>query len=302
MIRSFDALLSAVQGLPPRRVVVAGATKAPIFEALEGAVARGLVEPVLVGPEAKVRGHLDARRWTARVEVVDEPGDDGAVARRAVAEVRAGRAELLMKGSVATAALLSAVLDEKAGLRRGERLSHVAVVEAGDYGRLQLHTDGGINLVQDLAVRKELLLHAVELCQSLGVDHPNIAGLALVEAANPKLPETLEMAELRDWVNGGGLGIEAVMEGPVGLDIALSARAAEMKGFASKIAGQTDVFLGPNITAVNFTVKGLIELGGARVGGLVLGAKVPIVLLSRSDGPETRLLSLALAVQHDRTR
>lgn len=296
MIRSFEDLLTAVAGRPRRRVAVAGADKRPVFEALSEAVARGWVTPVLVGEQEKVRARADEVGWTSGFEVLDEAGGPERVAARAVGLVAGGQADLLMKGSVPTAALLSAVLDPQAGLRTGSRLSHVAAVEAGGYGRLMLFTDGGINLAPDLETRRQILVHAVEVCRALGNPAPNVAGLALVETENDKLPETREMAQLARWVAGGGLGPRVTMEGPLGLDIALSKAAAELKGVSSEIAGEVDVFLGPDATAVNFTVKGLVGLADAKVAGVVVGARVPIVLLSRSDGPRTRLLSLALAL------
>lgn len=294
MIRSFVELIASLQGRAPRRIAVAGAAAPSIFEALGAAAAHGWVEPVLVGPEDTVRAAAEAAGHPGRLRVVPVDGGDAAVAARAVQEVVAGRADLLMKGTVGSATLLSAVL--RSELRTGARLSHVAAVEAGDYGRLQLHTDGGINLVQDLETRREILRHAVGLARRLGNRAPTVAGLALVEKVDPKLPETGEMRALAQWASEGGLGPDVRMEGPVGLDIALSRSAALDKGYASEVAGAVDVFLGPNISAVNFTVKGLVALGGARVAGLVLGARVPIVLLSRSDSADTRLLSVALAV------
>ena len=138
------------------------------------------------------------------------------------------------------------------------------------------------------------LANAVELARHLQIEEPRIAGLALTEEVNPDIPETGEMRQLAEWVNGGALG-PAFMEGPVALDVALSHEAADIKGLESRLAGKTDIFLGPNISTTNFVVKALLQLRQARVAGLVMGAKVPIVLLSRSDSPETRLQSLALA-------
>ncbi len=299
MIHDFDGILAKVTGAPTKRVAVAGAEKLPVLEALALAAERDLVEPLLVGNETKIRKlaeriELDLNPFT----LIDEPGEESAVSAAAVAAVRDGRAGLLMKGSVGTDSLLRAVLHRERGLRSGRVLSHVAVVQSDQYPRLMLHTDGGINLHQDLATRKDILANAVELARCLEMSHPRVAGLALVERENPKLPETLDMGELMRWAGGGPLG-NLFIEGPMAIDVAISKDAADLKGIVSRVAGQADIFLGPNISAVNFVVKSLILLGRAKVAGLVLGARVPIVLLSRSDSAEIKLLSLALGTLHD---
>ncbi len=299
MIRDFDKLLAKVAGAPSKRVAVAGAAPEPVLEALAEAVERDFVEPLLIGAEAEIRRRAERLDFDiAGLTLIDEPGDERALSARAVAEVKAGRADLLMKGGVATEALLRAVLDKATGLRTGRVLSHVAVVELPSYPRLMLHTDGGINIHQDLATRKDILANAVELARCLENNHPHVACMALVEKENPKLPETLDMSELMRWAGGGPLG-NLIIEGPLAIDVALSRDAAELKGIPSRVAGRSDIFLGPNISAVNFVVKSLILLAGARVAGLVLGAAAPIVLLSRSDSAEIKLLSLALGALHD---
>lgn len=297
-VRRFEDLLHRVENAPSRRVAVAGADKASVIEALREAVRRRLVEPVLIGPKnATEQLCIEHDLPLDHCTLVDVEGDEEALATAAVAEVREGRAELLMKGSVPTAILLRAVLDKEKGLRAGRVLSHVAVTESPSYPRFMLHTDGGINLVQDLETRKSILANAVDLARLLEIEEPRIAGLALTEEVNPDIPETVEMRELAEWVNGSALG-KAFMEGPVALDVALSHEAADIKGLTSRLAGETDIFLGPNISTTNFVVKALLQLRQAKVAGLVLGAKVPIVLLSRSDNPETRLFSLALGAYY----
>lgn len=299
MIRSFEELREVVRTAPTKRVAVAGAARSTVIEAVKTASREQLIEPVLIGPEDRIRELAEEADFDlGGIEVIDETGGETACSAHAVAEAREGRADLLMKGTVNTEKLLKAVLDKEAGLRTGRVLSHVAVVETDTYPKLMLHTDGGINIHQDLAARKDILANAVELARCLRCDHPLVAGLALVEKENPKLPETLDMRELMSWAAGGRLG-NLFIEGPLGIDIALSRDAARLKGIFSRVAGQADIFLGPNITAVNFVVKSLILLAGARVAGLVVGAKVPIVLLSRSDTPEIRVLSLALGALYD---
>jgi len=294
MIDSFSALMAAAGRLPPMRVAVAGAAKAPVLTALREAVQRNLVCPILVGPEDETRSAALSIGWgLGECVLVHESGDETQIAARAVQEVAQARAGLLMKGTVSTAALLHQLL-KVPQLRSGRRLSHVAVVQTPGYGRLQLHTDGGINIQQDAPVLKDIVSNAVGLSRALGQAAPAIAGLALVEKVSPDLPETGRMAEVAAWVDGGGVGA-ATMRGPVALDVAVSAEAAQLKGVPCDIAGRSDIFVGPNISATNFVVKALATLAGAQAAGIVLGAHVPVVLLSRSDSPQTKLLSLALA-------
>ena len=300
MIRNFAEILERAAALPRKRVVVAGAAKASVIETIAAAIAEGRVEATLVGRAAAILPLAEAAGLSAGdYEVVDEAGDDDAVAARAVAELKALGAAMLMKGGVGTGSLMHAALAADAGLRTGRTLSHVAVVEIDSYPRLMLHTDGGINLNPDARCYRDILSNAVGLARSLGNGRPRAACLALVEKVTEKLPETAAMAELADWGADGAIG-PLICEGPLSLDIALSAEAAAVKGVHSQLAGKTDIFVGSNTSAVNFVVKSLALLGGARVAGLVLGARVPIVMLSRSDSAQTRRRSLALgALYHE---
>ncbi|MDP6668769.1 MAG: butyrate kinase [Candidatus Krumholzibacteria bacterium] len=293
--RSFEDLIARLSGDTPRRVAVAGAAKASVIEALARASHRGIVEPLLLGPEDKIR-ELCGKAGLENPLILDIPEDDETLAKAAVREVREGRAQILMKGSLSTSSLLKAVLHAEEGLRGDGKLSHVALLESR--GRWMLHTDGGINVEQDLETRKSILSNAVALARRLEIPEPAIAGLALVENENKDLPETLDMKQLALWVEEGALG-DARMEGPLALDVAFSRESADSKGSDSKLSGCVDIFLGPNITATNFVVKALLDYRQVKVGGLVLGARVPIVLLSRSDSPETRLYSLALGAYCD---
>jgi len=158
-----------------------------------------------------------------------------------------------------------------------------------------LFTDGGVNIEQSLPVLRDMLHNALDLCRALGTPVPNVAALALVENVTEKLPETRLAQTLAQEADQGRFG-RCLVEGPLALDVALSAEAADSKGITSKIAGSTDIFLGPNITATNFIIKALLSLGGVKAGGMVLGATAPIVLMSRSDSPDNRLNSIALGL------
>ncbi len=294
MIRSFDEILAGAAALPSRRIVVAGAAKASVVETMALTAQAGLIEPTLIGPKTKIISLAEAAGFDSGLfRIVDECGDERAICAAAIAELNNSGAAMLMKGSVSTGNLLRAALAESSGLRTGRQLSHIAVTELASYDRLMLHTDGGINPAPDDSARRDILANAVELSRRLGNAEPNVACLALLEQVTDKLPETGAMKKLSAWANSGVIG-SLVCEGPVSWDIALSREVAATKGVSSSIAGKTDIFVGPTASAVNFVVKSLVHLAGAKVAGLLLGAKVPIVMLSRSDSVATRRLSLAL--------
>lgn len=252
------------------RVAVANPKSRDILEALDSAKKLGWIDPIIVN------------------EKLPEES-----ARECVRLINTGEADMLMKGDLDTSILLKAILDPDTGIRPGNRLSHVAVVESQNYDRLMLFTDGGVNMVLNETIAASIIENALFLALRLGNTRPNIAVMALVEKISPAIPET-NIANLvaSKYENDKRLTIE----GPVPLDIALSSRAAKIKGVDSLIAGKTDIFIGPNITVTNFTVKGLLALGGARGGGIVLGANAPVILLSRSDVAETKLNSIALGM------
>ena len=211
---------------------------------------------------------------------------------RLLHSVKKGEAKLMMKGDVETAIVLKAVLDVKE-LRTDQRLSHVAVVESPNYDRLMLWSDGGVNIDLNHEIMDSIITNACVMAKALNIHYPNIALLALVENVNEKLPETLLAFEMEQKYSSYKY---FSIEGPIALDVALSREAAVSKGLSSSIAGKTDVFIGPSITVINHVVKSLMSIGGAKGGGIILGAQVPIVLLSRSDSSETKLNSIALGV------
>jgi len=307
-ITTFESLYQRLEKIPPLAIAVAAPEDETVLAALAKAAERQWVRPILVGQGEKL-DLLLSRLEVATDTFVIEDLQPGLAAARAVELVRCGEAHLLMKGKIPTADLLRAVLSRDTGLLRpverdsegkdvaaeSRLLSHVAVVESPRYPRLMLCTDGGVNIEQPLPVLRDILHNALELSRALDAPEPKVAALALVENVTEKLPETRLAQTLAQEADQGRFG-RCVVEGPLALDVALSAEAADKKGIPSKIAGQTDIFLGPNITATNFMVKALMSIGGAKGGGLVLGATAPIVLLSRSDAPDTRLNSIALGL------
>jgi phosphotransacetylase len=265
---------------------------------LEGALRageEGLIVPVLVGPQARIRaaaqqGGLDLTAWT----IVDTPHSH-ASAERAVALVREGGAAALMKGSLHTDELMGAVVAKEGGLRTGRRLSHVFVMDVPTYAKLLLVTDAAVNIFPSLDDKADIASNAIELAQALGVAVPKVAILSAVETVTAKLPSTIEAAALCKMAERGQI-LGGLLDGPLAFDNAINREAARTKGIVSEVAGDADVLLVPDLEAGNMLAKTLTFLGGADAGGVVMGARVPIVLTSRADSLVARLASCAVAV------
>ncbi|HQT45632.1 MAG: enoyl-CoA hydratase [Acidocella sp. 20-63-7] len=259
------------------------------------AAARGLIAPILVGPEQKIRAVAaihDIDISGLRIEPAAHSHDSAA---RAVALVRSGEAKLLMKGSLHTDELLHEVMQAQTGLRTGRRLSHVYVMDVPSYPRPLMVTDAAINIAPTLEDKRSIVQNAIDLAQMLGIAAPRVAILAAVETVNPEMQSTLDAAALckmaeRGQITGG------VLDGPLAFDNAISQAAAAQKGIVSPVAGMADILVVPNIEAGNILAKQLTFLANADAAGIVLGAAVPIILTSRADSGRARLASCALAV------
>ncbi len=266
--------------------------------ALSGAMAAadaGLIDPILVGGERVILA-LASRMGVdvSKVRIIDASDDEDA-ARKAVALCRQGAALGLMKGSLHTDALMHAVLDRQLGLRTARRVSHVFVIDAPAYPRPLLVTDAAINIYPTLDDKVDIAKNAIELAHALGIPKPNVAILSAVETVSSKITSTLDAAALckmadRKQITG------AVLDGPLAFDTAVSAQAAAIKDVVSPVAGVADVLLVPDLESGNMLAMQLEYLGGAELAGVVLGARVPIVLTSRSDSARARLASCAVAV------
>jgi len=294
LIKSFTELLAQAKQGPRRRVAVAAAEDVEVISALYAAQSAGIAEAFLVGDAEKIRSlAAEAHISLSGMEIIDVP-DKMLAAKAAVSLVREGRAQMLMKGLIGTADILRAVLDKEQGLRSGRVLSHVAIIEVPTYHKLLFMSDGGQNIAPDLAQKAEILQNAVDIARALGVVRPKVAPLAAVEVVNPKMQATVDAYELQLMAQRGELK-DCLVHGPLALDGAISAEAAEHKGIKSQVAGDVDVLLVPNIEVGNVLYKTLVYLSRARVAGLIAGATAPIVLTSRSDSPESKLLSIACA-------
>lgn len=293
MIQTFGQLFEEIRQRPRKRLAVPAAEGKSILQACAEAQGEGICDSILIGDECKLRQLMQATGIPSdRFRVVAEPDPDRAVAR-AMVMIRSGEADMLMKGKTDTPTLLKAVLDGDTGLRTGRTLSHVAVVEMASYPRLMLFSDGGLNIRPDLEKRMDMIRNAVDLAHTLGIVQPAVALLSATEKVNPKMEETLDYEKIVQ-AQAKDPFVRAIIDGPVAMDIALSREAARIKEVDSPVAGVTDIFITPDISACNISVKALIYLAGAKASGLVLGARVPIVLLSRADDAATKLRSIAL--------
>ncbi len=265
---------------------------------LTGAVAaahHGLIIPLLVGPAAKIRAAADAARLDiSEFELIDVPHSHAA-AERAVALVREGRAEALMKGALHTDELMHEVLKRDGGLRTERCISHVMAFDVPTYPRPLFITDAAINISPNLDQKRDIIGNAIELAHALGNHDPKVAILSAVETVNPRMPSTLDAAALckmadRGQIKGGTL------DGPLAFDNAISESAARTKGIDSPVAGRADILVAPDLESANMLMKQLTYLADATGAGLVLGARVPIILTSRADEAITRMASCALAL------
>jgi phosphate acetyltransferase len=297
----YEQLLERCRPLAPVPTAVVHPCEATALAGALEAAAKGLIVPILVGPAARIAEVArEARLSLDRVHVVDTPHSHGAAAK-AVELVRTGQAELLMKGSLHTDELLGAVVAREAGLRTGRRISHVFVMDVPTYHKVLVVTDAAINIAPTLEDKVDICQNAIDLAVSLGVSRPKVAILAAVETVTSKMPATIDAACLCKMAERGQIK-SAVLDGPLAFDNAISKDAASTKGIRSEVAGDPDILLAPDLEAGNILAKQLTFLANADSAGLVLGARVPIILTSRADSVRSRIAScgVAMLVAHAR--
>jgi phosphotransacetylase len=255
----------------------------------------GLIAPILVGPELKIRMAAEAAGADISAFRLEATAHSHASAERSVALVRSGEATLLMKGSLHTDEVMHAVADPACGLRTERRISHVYLHSTPAYPRPLLVTDAAVNIAPSLMEKRDIVQNAIDLAHVLGVEAPKVAILSAVETINPKLPSTLDAAALCKMADRGQI-TGGVLDGPLAFDNAINPAAAAEKGIVSPVAGRADILVAPDLVAGNILAKLLIYLAGADAAGVVLGARVPIILTSRADSRDTRITSCAVAV------
>lgn len=291
----FRALLARAASLPPASTAIVYPCDANALGAAVEAAEAGLIVPILVGPKDKILAAAAA----ANVDVVKyrmvDATHSAEAAAASVALIRNGEAELLMKGSLHTDELLHAVLAQGGTLLTGRRLSHVYLLDVPAYPRPLLVTDAAVNIAPDLETKRDIVQNAVDLAHVMGIAAPKVAILSAVETVSPKLQSALDAAALSKMADRGQIA-GALVDGPLAFDNAVSPTAAAEKGIVSKVAGQADILVVPDLEAGNILAKQLIYLAGADAAGIVLGARVPIILTSRADAERTRMASCAVAV------
>jgi len=295
-MRNFDSLLKLVANQPRRRLAVAAAQDHTVLEAVRDAEERGLVQAVLFGHREEIAAAAKRAAYTVREsDIVHEP-DTVKAALGAVALASRGEADIVMKGYIHTDDFLRAVLNKEQGLRTGSIMSHVFIAESRALDRLLFIADGAMNIAPSLEQKAAILLNTVHLATAFGIMRPKVAVMAAVELINPAMPATIDAAALAQMSARRQFSVECEVDGPFALDNAVSEMAAKHKKIRGPVAGWADVLLVPNIEAGNMLAKALVYLGGCRLAGLLVGAKVPVVLTSRSDSAESKLLSIASAV------
>lgn len=290
----YDHLIAAAREQGPVTVAVAHACDRYAIEAALDAARIGLIAPLLVGPVARIHGAADAAGLDIGALALVDTEHSHASAARAVELVREGRAAALMKGSLHTDELMGAVVSGATGLRTARRLSHCFVMDVPGRSEPLIITDAAINIIPDLAAKRDIVQNAIDLARVLGFEGVRVAILAAVETVSDKMPSTIDAAALckmadRGQIQGG------VLDGPLALDNAISPEAARIKGIRSPVAGVAQVLVVPDLEAGNMLAKNLTFLANAEAAGIVLGARVPIILTSRADSPRTRLASCAVA-------
>ena len=290
----YERLLERCKGLAPvPTAVVHPCEESALTGAVEAAQA-GLITPILVGPNAKIEETAkSAGVHLGKLEIVDAPHSVES-AKQAVALVREGRVEVLMKGSLHTDELMSAIVSREGGMRTGRRISHVFIMDVPTYHKVLIVTDAAINIAPTLEDKVDIVQNAIDLAISLGLDKPKVAILCAVETVNSKMQATLDAAALckmaeRGQIKGG------ILDGPLAFDNAISKDAAKTKGIKSPVAGDPDVLLAPDLEAGNILAKQLSFLANADSAGMVLGARVPVILTSRADSVRSRIASCAVA-------
>lgn len=292
----YGMLMDACKGLDPVTTAVAYPCDEVSLTGPLDAARDGLIVPILVGPAAEIRAVAEKHAIDiSPYRIVDVAGAEESAAK-AVELIQIGEAEVLMKGSLHSDELLKAVISAHGGLRTKRRLSHAFVMDVPTYNQVLIVTDGAVNIAPDLKAKRDIVQNAIDLGQALGIAEPKVAILSAVETVNPDIPSTLDAAALCKMADRGQI-TGGILDGPLALDNAISLEAARTKKINSPVAGQADVLVVPDLESGNMLAKNLAYLARADAAGIVLGARVPIILTSRADNVRTRMASCAVAVQ-----
>src|SRR5689334_20062049 len=297
----YDKLISLAKQVPPATTVVVHPCDESSLRGPCEAAELGIIKPILVGPAAKIAAV--AKQYgieIARYELVDVPHSDAAAAR-GVELIHEGKGELLMKGSLHTDELMRAVTSGTTGLRTARRISHVFIMDVPTHTDTLFITDAAINIFPDLDAKRDIVQNAIDLFTQIGLGTPRVGILSAVETVTPKIPSTIDAAALCKMADRGQI-TGGILDGPLAFDNAVSPQAAEIKGIKSAVAGHAQILVVPDLEAGNMLAKNLTFLSNADAAGIVLGARVPIVLTSRADSVRSRMASCGVAVLYAHAR
>lgn len=292
---TFEELRRVARSFGPKRVAVVLAHDEVVLEALDIAKKEGLITPTLIGDIEKVKMLANKIGYDYIGDKLIDESDSNVAAQIAVRLVKDREVDLIMKGKVQTADLIKAVIDSENGIRSNRRLSQVLVLHSPVFNRFMLLSDAAINISPTLAQKADICRNAITVAHAIGIDTPKLVALTALELVNETMPATLDAYELklmnlRNEISG------AIVDGPLALDVPLDAIAAKKKGINSPVAGEADILIGPNIEASNILYRAILYFGQARSAGVIMGASVPLIHLSRADNVDTKVNSIALAI------
>lgn len=295
IFKNFEELIRKVQSSGSKKIVavVSGQDKHTL-QAVFKARGDNIAEPVLIGNKTKINEILNDLKEDLDDSFIIDAENGAAAAAKAVELVNSNKADFIMKGKIQTADLLKAVVNKENGLRTGKVMSHFVINEIPNYHKLLVTTDGGMMMYPNVNEKKQIIENAVSTLIDMGYEKPKVAVLAAVEKVNPKMPESVDAGLLKEMNQKGEIK-NCIVEGPISYDLTMSKESAEIKGYSSPVVGDADVLIFPNITAGNILGKALICSAGGKMAGLIVGAKVPIVLTSRGSSAEEKYLSLVLS-------
>lgn len=294
MIKKLDDIFDELKSCDKKAVLsVAAAHDEEVLLAVKDACDMNIIKAILIGEEEKIRKIASEINFDlSDVEVINE-SDLKLCAEKAVKLVSSGKADYVMKGLLDTSIILKEVLNKEYGLRTDSLLSHVMIYEVPSYHKLLILTDGGMNIDPDVSQKKKIADNAIKAAKSLGIENVKVACLAAKEKVNPKMQATLDADELKSMCKDGMFGNGVVVEGPIAFDLAVSKEACKIKGYESEVGGDADILLVPTIETGNGIGKALTYMANAKSAGIIMGAKSPIVLVSRADTHESKLYSIA---------
>lgn len=291
MIKNFDQLKEMLKAMPvKRRVAVVPAQDEHTLEAISKAYQDGMVEPVLIGDEAKIREILEKLGTDASGMTIVPVEDPTEAIQKAADMARDGEVDCIMKGKTETGALMKVLVNRERGIRKNDTMSLLAFMESPHYHKVFAITDVGLLTYPSKEQKKAAIVNAVEAFHALGEENPKVAILAAVEKVNPKMKETVEAAEIKEEGVAG-----CIIEGPISYDLAMDPASAAIKGYSSPVAGDADLLVVPDIVSGNIAAKTITVIGGGRTGGVVLGAKVPVLLVSRAASADDKYMSIVIA-------